>query len=338
MSAPVLGAQAAFDKEHPWSVALSWRYQKSDRHFTGTHEDATKAQGGEVINWVNQLELALTRSFTPRLSLTVGVPYLNASRSDPIRDPFAPDDAFGNDPVAVRTKTQSKGVGDVSIVPRRWMFDPVTHARYNVALGLGVKLPTGAPNVYDTRLQRDTTPDPPNTFQVESVVRNVDQSIQPGDGGFGAIFDLQAFHRFAKDAGAVYVTATYLANPRSTNGVPTYRGNPGEEVMSVTDQYLYRAGATWFPRPRVGLSLGGRVEGVPAEDLIGDSDGFRRPGYAVSLEPGFSYTRGVHTVSLLVPWAVSRNRTRSVPEVANGFHGDAAFADYVILGGYIRRF
>ena len=33
--------------------------------------------------------------------------------------------------------------------------------------------------------------------------------------------------------------------------------------MSVADQYLYRAGATWFTGPHVGLSLGGRMEGVP---------------------------------------------------------------------------
>ena len=73
-------------------------------------------------------------------------------------------------------------------------------------------------------------------------------------------------------------------------------------------------------------------------DLIGSSDGFRRPGYAISAEPGVTWTKGAHTFSLQVPIAVDRARLRSVPDRANGTHGDAAFADYLIIGGYIRRF
>jgi hypothetical protein len=108
--------------------------------------------------------------------------------------------------------------------------------------------------------------------------------------------------------------------------------------MSVADQYLYRLGATWFPSEKVGLSLGGRIEGIPVHDLVGDSDGFRRPGYATSVEPGFSYTSGQHTFSLNVPIALHRNREPSVPDLEEGGGGDAAFADYVIIFGYFRRF
>lgn len=338
MSTPVLGVQAIASEDQPWSVAVSLRYQKSDRHFLGTEELPTKEQGGAVINWVTLLELAVTRSFNPRWSVTAGLPYILATRSNPIRDPFAPDDEFGNDPVVLRTETESYGIGDLSLVARRWMFEPRKNGNHNLALGLGVKFPTGPHNVNDTRLIRDETPEPPNTFQTEDVVRNVDQSIQPGDGGYGAILDLQGFYRFAKGKAAFYATGTYLANPRSTNGTPTYVDSPGQEVMSVTDQYLYRAGVTWFPNPHVGLSLGGRMEGVPVHDLIGDDDGFRRSGYAISVEPGFSYTQGPHTVSLLVPWAVVRNRTASEAEIESEVHGDAAFADYLLLAGYVRRF
>ena len=339
MNAPVLGAEAAFAQPGGWSTALSWRYQKSDRHFTGSHEEKERqAEGSEVINRVHQLELAITRTYTARYSLTIGIPYLMATRSQAIRDPFLPPNQFGNDPVVQRTETQAHGMGDISVTPRWWTFDPAKQTRYNVALGLGLKIPTGADNVHDTRQIRDTTPTVPGTFEIENVVRTVDQSIQPGDGGFGFILDLQGFWRFAGNKGAAYVTGTYLINPGVTNGVATYRSDPGEEIMSIADQWLYRAGATWFPTGRIGFSVGARWEGIPTHDLIGSSDGFRRPGYAFSVEPGFSYTKGSHTVSLSVPWALHRNRTRNVPDIANGDHGDAAFADYVLLGGYIRRF
>lgn len=339
MNAPVLGAEAAFAKPDSWSVAFSWRYQKSDRHFTGSHEDTErKAEGSQVINWIHQLELAVTRTYTPRWSLTVAVPYLMAVRSNAIRDPFLPPNEFGNDPVVMRSETQARGMGDITVMPRRWMFDPAKQTNYNLALGFGIKLPTGADNVQDTRTIRDTTPTVPGTFETENVVRTVDQSIQPGDGGFGLILDLQGFLRFGGNKGALYATGTYLLNPESTNGVATYRSGAGEEIMSVADQYLYRGGVTWFPTQHVGLSLGGRMEGIPTHDVIGESDGFRRPGYATSIEPGFSYTKGTYTVSLSVPWAIHRDRVRNVPDLASGGQGDAAFADYVILAGYIRRF
>jgi hypothetical protein len=344
MNAPVLGAEESFGTANSWSMAVSWRYQKSDRHFRGNHEEEERqAEGSEVINTVHQLELALTRTFaSPRNSVTIGIPYLMAVRSQGIRDPFSPPNQFGNDPVVMRTETQARGMGDITITPRRWMFDPETQQRYNLALGFGIKIPTGANNVQDTRMIRDTTdPDgsPATSFMIENVVRTVDQSIQPGDGGFGFIMDLQGFYRFGENRGAAYVTATYLVNPENTSGVPTWRNDPGEEIMSIADQWLYRTGATWFPRKRrVGLSLGLRWEGIPTHDLIGDSDGFRRPGYAFSVEPGFSYSVGSHTFSLLVPVALHRNRTVNTADIANDDHGDAAFADYVILGGYIRKF
>ena len=77
---------------------------------------------------------------------------------------------------------------------------------------------------------------------------------------------------------------------------------------------------------------------MPVRDLIGKSDGFRRPGVAVSLEPGLIYTKGKNTWSFSVPVAVYRNRKKSVPDITDGRHGDAAFADYLILVGYSRRF
>jgi hypothetical protein len=39
-----------------------------------------------------------------------------------------------------------------------------------------------------------------------------------------------------------------------------------------------------------------------------------------------------------VPIAVQRNRQQSVPDLVDDGHGDAAFADYVVLLGYWQRF
>jgi hypothetical protein len=111
--------------------------------------------------------------------------------------------------------------------------------------------------------------------------------------------------------------------------------------MSIADQYLMRGGVA-FPIPRsvnMTFSAGIRAEGVPVRDIIGGDTGFRRPGVAVSFEPAFNIiVKGKNSATLAVPIALYRNRFQSVPDMARGAHGDAAFADYLILAGYSRRF
>ena len=211
------------------------------------------------------------------------------------------------------------------------MFDPTPKQsrKGNIALGLSLKIPTGNEGVKDT-VQTSTGP--------RTVV--VDQSIQLGDGGWGFTLSADAYKPFRKLT--VYATALYLFNPRDTNGVPTGRGRPSEAIMSVADQYLARGGVV-VPLKRgeswiVSASMGARIEGVPPRDFFGKSNGFRRPGYSIAVEPGMTFVRGNDVWSMSVPIAVKRNRQRSVSDWLVGGHGDAAFADYLITVGYSRRF
>lgn len=326
LDAPVFGAPAEYQGPDKWEVGFSWRNQRSHRHFVGHEEQVNRAtEQSEVVNRINLADISITRNLSKGWRFTVGIPYLMAERSSPIRDP-------NTDAVVDRYITTARGIGDISLVARKWLWDPAANPKGNISLGFGAKLPTGQDNVVDTRVSISST------GAVTNSERTVDQSIQPGDGGFGLILDMQMYRRLAGERLAVYTNGTYLANPSKENGVQTYRSNPGEEVMSVADQYLARAGVAWFPGKGWGLSLGGRIEGVPVYDLIGSSDGFRRPGYAISADPGVTWTRGAHTFSLQVPIAVDRTRQRNVPDRRNGTAGDAAFADYLVIGGYIRRF
>ena len=87
------------------------------------------------------------------------------------------------------------------------------------------------------------------------------------------------------------------------------------------------------------------MEGIPSEDLLGKTDGFRRPGYIISAEPSVSYTRGSHSFAVNVPIALERNRTRNVIDKTQGINpdtgkeiiGDAAFADWLLSITYAYR-
>jgi hypothetical protein len=309
-----------------WQASLGWRYQRSFRHYVGTEEQVNRTnEGSEVINVINLADFSLTYAFSERLNATVGIPYLMATRSSPIRN--AQRQVIG------RYTNQAHGIGDITLTSHYWLIDPQKKPSGNVQVGFGFKLPTGEDNVLDNRLQIVNG----NTV---ATVQTIDQSIQPGDGGFGFVVDLNAFQQIAGDKAAVYFTGTYLFNPYGTNGVYTYRGRPSESIMSVADQFLLRAGGTAAIPGVKGLvgSLGVRMEEVPVHDILGASDGFRRPGYAVSIEPGFGYTWGSETVSVYMPWAIARNRLLSVSDAQDGTHGDAAFADWLLLFGFSHRF
>ena len=128
---------------------------------------------------------------------------------------------------------------------------------------------------------------------------------------------------------------SYLRNPTATTQ------NPLTQYNSISDQYLVELGfAHDIPLENVGLAVtfGPRFEGVPAHDLIGDNLGFRRPGFALSLEPGMRISRGQNLLTASVGRAVWRARVKSVPDIMTGTHGDAAFADWIWSASYSRRF
>jgi hypothetical protein len=144
---------------------------------------------------------------------------------------------------------------------------------------------------------------------------------------------MQAFQKVAQDLYA-YVAGLYLINPREKNG--TERPSPASSLVnSVPDQYFGRAGLSYVFWPSMGLSfsLGGRIDGIPVDDLIGGTDnGFRRAGYAIYVDPGLNWSLGKNSFSLNTPVAVERNLERT----SNSTTG--SFADFVVVASFSRRF
>lgn len=202
--------------------------------------------------------------------------------------------------------------------------------------GMGLKLPTGNYNYKD------------NFYTVNGIeTRPVDQSIQPGDGGFGLITEINFAHH-ATEKLSIYSNTLYLFNPKNANGTRTFRETlspilANEAIMSVPDQYMARLGAQYLVGSKWGLAIGGRLEGIPVRDVFGKSEGFRRPGYILSIEPSITYHNGPHSFNLSVPVALVRNRLQSVTDretelvTGNPRHGDAAFADYLLSISYAYK-
>ena len=177
------------------------------------------------------------------------------------------------------------------------------------------------------------------------MYRVVDQSIQLGDGGLGVILEFDVAYNFTRRLSA-FATGLYLSNPRNTNGVQRSANLtdniPNSNDFSVVDQFVFRLGARYAVK-RFQFALGGRYEGIPSEDLIGKSEGFRRPGYIISIEPSVVYSTGKHTVAVNVPIALYRNRVQNTIDkertklTGNYVIGDAAFADFLVSITYTYR-
>ena len=333
-----------------WQVGANYRYFESFRHFKGDEEQYDRlVKQTQVINYSNTIDMSASMGLTLRTQLNVNLPVSYTDRSS-YYEHGGQTTTF---PGARKTST-SAGIGDARIGISKWLWNPVSHTKSNLMLGVGLKLPTGNWNVQDSFYNVMVTDPVTGSSSRKTVYRPVDQSIQLGDGGIGLSLEMQGFWEMA-DGLFAYGNAFYILNPRGVNGTMTNRRTTivvngvsqvftNEYMCSVADQYAARLGfLSQSQLHGLSFSWGARLEGVPVRDLVGESYGFRRPGYTIAAEPGVTYMKGKTTVNFNMPIALYRIRKQSVTDKevqdATGVarNGDAAFADYLISLGLTYR-
>ncbi len=310
-----------------FNVQAGYRHFKSFRHFRGDVEETHRLEEGtEVINKSTFLDFSLTYGISDRVYVNVILPFVFHNRSSMYEHGGNPPNGLGD-----RNETSSKGISDIRLGLGYWLFDPNKHD-FNYSIGLGVKLPTGKYDYTDTFYNQGVN-------RNEDLEKVVDQSIQPGDGGIGIALDFQGYHPLSSHFG-ISSNLYYLFNFQQSNGVLTRNGN---SEFSCPDQFAVRLGAFYNSMKGFNVYLGGRVEGVPSSDIFGSSAGYRRPGYAVSAEPGIGYFKNNYSVFASFPMAIYRNRIQSFEDIEQTQHtgvyrhGDAAFADYLVSIGFSYR-
>jgi cytochrome oxidase Cu insertion factor (SCO1/SenC/PrrC family) len=324
----VFGSSNPYSPAGETQINVSTRNLRSSDHYNGTVEQVARQTADTyVVNLQHMVDVSVSHNFSERFSASVGVPFISSSWGIPM--PLAGGRAARVDQVG-------RGLGDISVSGRAWVLPTGRFRSGNVAVGLGLKMPTGNSNAKATY---------PNIAGNNPQLKPVDQSVQPGDGGWGVTLDLSGFKRIPY--ATLFGSASYLANPRNRNNTTAIGYNisaaavppinaDGTSFNSVPDQFMARLGGA-VPIGSTGLacSLAWRVEGVPRYDLIGQSRGFRRPGVEMFVEPGVSYAKGGHVYSVQVPIGYYRNR---FPNPYTGNRGDATFPKYIVLASYGYRF
>jgi hypothetical protein len=314
-TSPGLGGQRnAFLQAHEWEVGASFRRLTADEWFVGREINEAAAPFGKPLYLdINSLDLSLAYGLTSRASITLTIPFSSGTHSRLYAD-------------QVRHKVAARGLGDINAIASVWLRDPGSPSAGNIALGIGLKAPTGNNRVEDDFFAADG-----------SVSRRVvDQAIQLGDGGWGVIVQSQGYRRLSERLNA-YAFGSYLVTPKRKTEVPS----PLTGVtLSVPDVYSVRAGVAYAhiaSRPLT-ASLGARIDGIPLRDLVGGGDdGFRRPGHTLFLDPGVSLRIGRHELTTSVPIRLRENFSRSLIDRERGLIGGGDLARYLVFAGYTVR-
>jgi hypothetical protein len=311
-----LGGQGqAYQPAREWQLTLAYRRLVSNEWFIGTEESSSRAPGGKppvfvIHTFVADVAYAIDDRYRVRLSVPVSTGSLSR---------VWPDQSY-------REQTAT-GIGDVSLLGEAWILQPRTHERGNMAVGLGVKAPTGN---HRTASQFYTATGP--------VDFPADQTIQPGDGGWAILLQGQGFRQVTERT-HVYGVASYMASPKARSDVQS-APNSGQ-YWSVPDIYSARLGGAFSVWPDQGLtvSLGGRVDGIPVHDLLGGGDEYtiKRSAYVAFADPGMSLTRGRGTLTVSVPYRVMVNRQKSLYEQRTNGLNAGGFARYLVFASYSHR-
>ena len=285
-----------------WQLNINNRYFKSFRDFRESNNQHTAEQNQSIIKSY-LMDISIGKFLNKGWSLNFSLPVSANSRETTIEHGGLN---------TKRHKTESFGIGDIRFTAYKWLLTPSVKQKWNIQAGLGIKFPTGDYKYQDYFYRNDST----------KVLSPVNPSIQLGDGGTGIITELNTFYILNKIRTiSLYGNFYYLVNPREQNGTSFTAGRippridslANNIVVSVPDQYSLRAGVNVDVKRWI-LSAGLRFEGIPVNDLLGGSEGIRRAGHNLSVEPGVVYTMKNASIYAYVPFIVSRNIKQNIPD------------------------
>ncbi|HEX3236260.1 MAG TPA: hypothetical protein VHR41_18865, partial [Gemmatimonadales bacterium] len=224
-TSPSLGGhRQVFLQGGEWEGGVAYRRLTADDWFVDDKIDPSAGPFGEPVHFnLHTFDLSLAYGVSRRLSVRLTVPVTTGTSSRLYED-------------LVRHETSATGVGDVNLLGSYWMLDPLSSPTGNVALGIGVKAPTGRHDAEDEFWTLDSTFSHP-----------VHPTLQPGDGGWGFLLQAQAYRRLAGRLSG-YLFGSYLLSPREKTEVLFIPTLPGSSV-SVPDAYHAKLGFAYAAWP-----------------------------------------------------------------------------------------
>ena len=158
LGTPGFGGLNTYLKKGDKQIVVSYRGFRSTKHYQSRNPfPELDANGPE--NEQSQINVDFTYALTERLNLSVNVPlHFNS---------FAVRRLRPGTQERVWQKTESNGIGDISLRARYWLMS-TEQDDHNIGVSMGLKVPTGKANRTDEVFGREVP---------------VDISVQTGDKG-----------------------------------------------------------------------------------------------------------------------------------------------------------
>lgn len=309
------GEGQAYQPAREWQLTLAYRRLVSNEWFVGTEEKSELAPGGKSPEFrIHTVVADVAYALSDRYRVKLSVPFSSGSLSR-----IWPDKAAH--------EQTARGVGDVTLMGEAWAMRPRTSQRGNIAVGVGVKMPTGS----HTKSSRFYTAAGPVEFPA-------DQTIQPGDGGFAVLLETHGFRQVTERLHG-YAFASYMISPKKQSEVQWVPDSG--RYWSVPDVYSARTGGAFsvLPDQNLTLSLGARIDGIPIHDVIGggDDETIKRTAYVIFADPGLSFSRGSGVFTLSFPYRLAVNRQKSLFERRTNALNAGGFARHLLFASYTHR-
>ena len=295
---------------------MGYRYQPSFRHFVGTVEQKQREiTGNQIDNIYHLVDFGIERQLTPDGAFRRACRCCSriATNSTP------------------RRQVCVNAFGDASVGVRSWIFKPPTESGDNISVGVSLKVP-------DRQLQCHRAAAARQASRCDRHRRPVHAGGRRRHGILHRRPRLQA-RRLPQRA--VLCRRVPVQSPRHQRRLDLPRrarragdvgGRPVPRSAAESGARCPRFAA--WPPVSAAESKASRFATSSAA-----SYGFRRPGYAISIDPGLLvFPRKLYVFAERPLGDRARTARRSVPDIARGAHGDAAFADYTVMFGMSKRF
>jgi hypothetical protein len=283
------------------------QFATNNEYTGGNLRTDLSAAGTEVTEGATVVDLQAVYGVTHQLSATLDAP-------------VTLDYHWSTVLAGKRYEDTARGLNDITLSGRYWLFNCNRHTDQNIAFDLGVRMPTGNANSQWPF---------PNSLGEDVAERAVFTGAQMGSGAWGIEVGMDGFKTFSKFA--IFGTGAYIfslrgedhtlalisaINPKGPAAIPA-----NERFNATPDSYLVHAGVAvplHVPRfPALSALFAGRLQGVPVGNVFGPTIGFRQPGYLFTLEPGLNYDTKLATYSISIPIRTAQNVESSLGYVRN---------------------
>lgn len=252
------------------AVAMKYLYFEKDQLYDG-NDEVSGTYNGKYNREQKVMMLTVRRGISKKFDMRVSIPYY---------DKTLKRNAFVGKAKETTVKSTVSGIGDINVIGRYSLFSQRDNDPYSLAVGIGVKMPTG-----------DSDKKNPEPFSKKLEYSG--PGFQLGTGSWDPKFEIGFTKRYIRSRVDSHLMYTW--------------GNEGDHGLEKGDVLKYDLGYTYAVSKKYDLEL--ELNAVSADKSLNDNKTIEGSGgNTIFLTPGVHYKmQNNYNISLAIPIVVYRD-------------------------------